>query len=346
MLVKEAKAVAHQWVQEEGSKLPGFVGAFYHGSTNWLPADVILPATSDLDIMLVFEDEVPAAKLGKFRYRDVLLEVSYLPQAQVQSPEQVLGNYHLAGSFRQPGIIADPSGRLTELQAAVAAAYANRRWVDQRGQHARNNGLQYLHQLHAAEIFHDQVMSWLFAAGATTHILLVAGLKNPTVRQRYGAVRELLAAYQRSGFYPTLLDLLGCAQMIQRRATAHLVALSAAFDAATAVIQSPFFFAADITQNARPVAIDGSRKLIERGDHREAIFWMVATYSRCQQVFYQDAPVAMQEHFNSGYRQLLGDLGIASTADLYARGEQIKASLPHVWTVAEAIIAANPEISD
>ena len=127
MLVKEAKAVAHQWVQEEGSKLPGFVGAFYHGSINWLPADVILPATSDLDIMLVFEDEVPAAKLGKFRYRDVLLEVSYLPQAQVQSPEQVLGNYHLAGSFRQPGIIADPSGRLTELQAAVAAAYANRR---------------------------------------------------------------------------------------------------------------------------------------------------------------------------------------------------------------------------
>ena len=118
--IKEAKDVARRWVREEASGAPGFVGAFFHGSTNWLPDDALLPATSDLDVMVVLDDPNPPVKPGKFRYQDVLLEVSYLPSAHVRSPEIVLGRYQLAGSFRTPGIILDPSGRLTALQAAVA----------------------------------------------------------------------------------------------------------------------------------------------------------------------------------------------------------------------------------
>ena len=33
-----------------------------------------------------------------------------------------------------------------------------------------------------------QVLAWLFACGVTCHVLLVAGLRNPTVRTRYVAV--------------------------------------------------------------------------------------------------------------------------------------------------------------
>jgi hypothetical protein len=100
----------------------------------------------------------------------------------------------------------------------------------------------------------------------------------------------------------------------------------------------------DLTDAARPIAIDGSRDLIARGDHREAIFWMVATYSRCEKVLYQDAPPEMQARFTPGYRRLLGDLGITTFADFERRGEQVKEFLPQVWGVAEAIMAANPEI--
>ena len=35
-----------------------------------------------------------------------------------------------------------------------------------------------------------------------------------------------------------------------------------------------------ITPAARPIAIDGSRELIEAGAHREAVFWIVATFAR------------------------------------------------------------------
>jgi hypothetical protein len=345
MLIKDAKAVAREWVSAEASKAPGFYGAFFHGSSNWLPDNAALPATSDLDVMVVLADPIPPVKLGKFIYRDVLLEVSYLPREQLQSPERILGDYHLAGSFRTPSVIADPSGQLTTLQAAVSKDYAKRRWVLKRCEHARDKVL-HGYQLNELDPFHDQVVTWLFPAGITTHVLLVAGLKNPTVRRRYVAVHQLLVDYGHMDFYATLLELLGCAQLSRTRVEQHLVALADVFDVAKTVIKTPFFFASDISDVARPIAIDGSRELIARGQHREAIFWMVATYSRCQKVLATDAPVELQERFRPGYQQLLGDLGITSFADLQQRIEQVKALLPRVWEVAQAILAANPAIEN
>ncbi len=108
------------------------------------------------------------------------------------------------------------------------------------------------------------------------------------------------------------------------------------------MVQSPFFFASDISDVARPIAIDGSRHLIEAGYPREVIFWMVATYLRCQKILY--APPEMQAQFLPAYQALLADLGIHSPGDLQQRGEQLKESLSQVWEMAEFLIAENPEI--
>lgn len=346
MLIKDAKAIAHQWVMEKATQLPGFYGAFYHGSSNWLAEDAILPATSDLDVMVVLADPNPPEKLGKLIYRDVMLEISYLASDQLQSAEQVLGQYHLAGSFQRPGIIADPSGRLTQLQQAVSREYARRKWVYRRCTDARDKVLRTLQSLDESAPFHDQVTTWLFATGVTTHVLLVAGLKNPTVRKRYVAVRELLMEYGHLDFYEPLLELLGCAQMSRERVEVHLAALSEVFDYTKTVIKTPFFFAADISDLARPVAIDGSQELIEQGLHREAIFWIVATYARCLKVLYHDASVEHQARFEPDFRRLVGDLGIRSFADLQRRSEETRAFLPQVWAMAEEILTENPGIED
>jgi hypothetical protein len=345
MTVGQAKEIARRWVTEEAGRIPGFCGAFFHGSTNWLPDDAILPAASDVDVMVVLADPNPPNKPGKLVYQDVLLEVSYLPIDQLRSPEAILGQYQIAGSFRTPGIISDPSGCLANLQAAVARDYAKRRWVRKRCEHARDRVLND-YRLNEADPFHDQVNAWLFPTGITTHVLLVAGLKNPTVRRRYLAARELLAEYGHLEFYISLLAMLGCAAIARTRVEHHLAALTGAFDAAKAVVKTPFSFASDISDVARPIAIDGSRELIEQGYHREAIFWMVATYSRCQKVLYHDAPLATQEKFSPGYRELLGDFGVTSLADLQQRKDQLREFLPRVWEVAEAIMAANPEIEE
>ena len=66
------------------------------------------------------------------------------------------------------------------------------------------------------------------------------------------------------------------------------------------------------------------------------------TYSRCRKVLAADATAAMQQKFEGGYRDLLEDLGIGCFADLQRRGEHVKALLPVLWEMAEAIIAASP----
>lgn len=346
MIVKQAKDVARQWVSEEASRTPGFRGAFHAGSTNWLPDDAELPATSDLDLWVVLSDPDRPRKPGKFIYRDLILDVSYVGSDRLRSPERILADYRMAGSFRSPSVLSDPSGQLTELQQAVSMDFAKRAWVYKRCEDARNNVLRYVRSLDESAPLHDQVTAWLFGTGVTTHVLLVAGLKNPTVRRRYVAAEELLAEYGHPEFYGTLLEMMGCAEMSRIRAERHLAALTDVFDAAKTVIRTPFFFASDISDAARLIAIDGTRELIERGHHRAAIFWIVATYSRCQKVLYHDAPADMRDRFSPGFRELLGDLGIGSFADLQRRSEQVETFLPRVWQVAEAILAANEGIED
>jgi len=112
------------------------------------------------------------------------------------------------------------------------------------------------------------VIACLFAAGITTNVLLVAGLRNPTVRARYMAVRELLAEYSRLEFHDSLLELLGCARISRGRVDEHLTALRHNFDAAKEAIKTQFAFASDISDIARPSAIDASLELIERGYHK------------------------------------------------------------------------------
>ena len=134
--------------------------------------------------------------------------------------------------------------------------------------------------------------------------------------------------------------------MSRARAQQQLAALTEAFDAAKTVIHPPFFFTSDISDIARPISIGGGEELIARGNHGQAIFWMGAAYSRCQKVFHHDAPPELRERYDHGYRELLGDLGIASFLDLCRRFAEVETFLPQVWDVAEVIMAGNPEIDD
>lgn len=346
MTAGQARDIARQWVLAEGAGTPGCRGAYFAGSANWLADDAPLPAASDLDVNLVVEGAAAEWGRAKFLYRGLLLEVTYLAADLLRSPESVLGHYHLAGGLSTESVILDPSGQLTALQAAVSRHYARRRWVRRRCEHARTRVLEQLDGLRSSDPLSRQVMAWLFGAGVTTHVLLVAGLRNPTVRRRYAATRELLTDYGRLDYYEPLLALLGCAGMARERVEEHLTALAGAFDAAAAAIRSPFPFATDVCTLARPTAIDGSRELIEQGQHREAIFWVAVTYTRCMQVLEADAPADVSERHGAGYRRLLADLGAGSPAAVRERAERTREHLPRVWALAEAIMAANPAIED
>lgn len=343
MRVGVARRVARDWVTENVRNEDWFRGAYFSGSTVEMPDEAELPTGSDVDIMVVTGATDPPPKLGKFLFRDVLLEVTYLSWHELTSKEAVFTNYHLANAFRLNTIIFDPTGYLHELQSEVSSCFTHYEWVRRRCENARQKAMRGIQSLDATAPWHDQVNGWLFPTGITTHVLLVAALRNPTVRLRYLAVREVLKKYDHSYLYPELLQLLGCADMTSQRALEHLGELAHTFDAAAQVARTEFPFSSDITPIARPIAIDAAQELIKEGNHREAVFWMMATFARCHKILAADA---RELHVNRlpFFTAMVRDLGITSFDDLVERGEQVLCFLPRLWGVAEAIMEANPDI--
>ncbi|APU15820.1 MULTISPECIES: hypothetical protein [Actinoalloteichus] len=339
MRVAEARAAAVDWVRRRARGEAGFVGAYFSGSTIGLPGDAELSPTSDVDVVVVTSGPVPPVGLGKFRHQGALLEITHLSRELFATAEQVLSSYHLAGGLRADTIIADPSGMLRRLHQEVARDFAEPKWVRRRCADALRRIESGLRVVDAAAPWHQQVTSWLFPTGVTTHVLLVAALRNPTVRLRYPAVRAVLTEHGLADRYPELLTLLGARELTAARVTEHLAALATTFDAAAQVSGTPFFFRGDITAEARPIAVDGSRDLIAAGLHREAFFWIVATFARCHAVFAADAPALGAMH-EPAFRAAVADLGIASTSDLRRRADDVRRFLPRLVETAEIVLRA------
>lgn len=342
LTIGQARSAAGAWVRDIAGSQPGFAGAFLHGSSLASPDAALVPPTSDLDLVVAV-DGAWAGPAGKLVHRGALLDVSTLPLSRFASAESVLSDYRLAGSFWGNGIVADPTGQLANVHAVVGPAFSRIQWVSRRIEDAKANVAHHLEAVASNETAPARVTGWLFGAGVTTHMLLVAGLENPTVRRRYETARDLLADYGADEVHEELLALLGCQAMRAADVERHLNALEAAFDAARAVIRSPFFFAADISRLGRPIAIDGSREMIARGSHREAVFWIAATFLRCLSIVEVDAP-ELSARVASDAWALLGDLGLHAPDDLPARADQVRAFLPRVDAIARAIAAANPRV--
>lgn len=343
--VGTAREAGIDWVMQHASQQVWFRGAYFIGSTVGLPEDSELAQGSDIDVAVVTSEAAPPPKPGTVLHKGALLEISLRPWRQLSSINEVMRSYHLAAGLRVNTIIADPMGDLRILQQNVARHFSEEVWVRRRCQDARQSVENWLKRINGSEPWHDQVTAWLFGTGVTTHVLLVAALRNPTIRLRYLAAREVLEEYGRIALYPDLLQLLGCAELTADRVTNHLATLARTFDAAAAVAKSQFFFSSDITPAARSISIDGMRGLIRAGNHREAVFWIVATFARCHKILAADAPPSAQREFAPGFDDVLADLGIFSTDDLITRAESVMQFLPELSENAEGIIAANPGVT-
>jgi hypothetical protein len=87
-------------------------------------------------------------------------------------------------------------------------------------------------------------------------------------------------------------------------------------------------------------------ELIERGYHREAMFWVGVTHSRCQKILSSDAPGRLNRSLKDTYQALLGDLGLSTFSETRRRCAEIERSLPRVSDLVERIIAANGEVEN
>ncbi|GIG64349.1 hypothetical protein [Phytomonospora endophytica] len=337
MRIEDARAAASDWLAANAGTIDGFAGAYLSGSAAYLDAGASLGTGSDVDVMVVVDGDLPEHKLGKFTHDGVLLEVTWLPSADFADAATVLASYHLAHAFSRDGILADPSGRLTRLRDLVAARFASPESVRARRDSAATAVARGIGAVDVGAPLADRLMPWMFPTGVTCHVLLVAALRNPTVRLRYLAARETLAAHGMRDRYEELLAQLGADSLTAARVAEHVDALAVTFDAAASVSRTPFPFSSDISAAARPIAIDASRELVARGDHREAVFWIAATFARCHQILAADAP---EHHLRRlpAFEALAEDLGVPDGPALAARIARTQAYLPEVAEMSEKII--------
>lgn len=344
MLVKEAKEIARQWIMEEADRVEDFHGAYFAGSTNWMPDDATLPPTSDVDVKIVINNSELPHSYGKAPFKGILIEASYISSNAFQSPETILGTYHAARHFTTPNIILDPTGQLLKIQETVARDFAKREWVTKRCQHA----LEWLKTRLAWDTSNDpwpqQVFWWLYPILIVPHIVLVADLQNPTVGRAFIASRAVLEKYGHLPLHEWLLRLVGSANFSQEQVEAHLAALAQLFDVAKTFVSTPFFGSSNIKDDARAIVLNDRQ--IRDGYYREEMYWLTAHVSWCQYVLYNDAHPEIQQKFAPMYQQLLSDLGIHTFSDIQQRNEELRAILPRVWEVAEDIMARNPQIQD
>ncbi|WP_054705594.1 hypothetical protein [Bacillus sp. JCM 19041] len=344
MIVHDALKIAREWVNNFACKETWFKGAYFSGSSIKREATSELPPHSDIDIMIVSSENAPSLKLGKFLYKDVLLEVSYLPVSLFSSAEAILGHYHLAYSFQQTEIISDPNHELRPLQQLVSRDFYQYQWVHKRCLDAKEKAENGLKNIPKDAPYHEQVMSWLFPTGVTTHMYLTAALQNPTVRLRYYAVKKVLMEYNKASLYEQLLQQLGCRNLSAEKVTHHLKELAITFDLTSQVAKTPFFFSSDLSKSARPISIDGSKSLINKGFHRESVFWLIATFCRCHIILNVDAPKLHEERFYA-FEAVLSDLGIHSSIDLYSRAKATLLEMPNMWSDVLTILQQNPAIT-
>ncbi|MCA1223029.1 hypothetical protein [Streptomyces sp. 8L] len=339
MRADEARAAAQDWVRSVGRGHDGYLGAYVAGSTVALRAEEEVPLGSDVDIMLVTDRPARGFKPGKIRHLGVLFDVTPVALDTIAPAERALAVYHLAAGLSRDSVLDDPTGGLRALQRAVEAEFAAPERVRQRCGAVRRRIEEGLRAPDPAAPWPVRVTGWLFPTCVTAHLPLVAGLRNPTVRLRHLRARELFARTGLAAHYPYLIGQLDPAGLARERVMLHVERLAALFDATAAVARTPFPFSSDITPAARPVAVDASRELVRRGDHREALFWLVATFARCHTLLHADAP-ALEAAFAPAFGELLGDLGIADDADLAERARSTLAYLPELSRTAERVRAA------
>lgn len=138
-------------------------------------------------------------------------------------------------------------------------------------------------------------------------------------------------------YYERLLALSGFGTVSQEAARALLEEMATAFDAAARLGRTHFFFSSDISPASRPAAVSDIGALIDRGLHREVLFWIVCTWARSMKILRTDAPEEY-EGLLPGFQRTLAAVGRDTDPKIAAAAEAMLAYLPELRRITDEIM--------
>ena len=356
---REARLAAEAWMREEAGRHPELVGAILAGSTRARDPEEPHPPSSDVDLFIYVDAEVPSEILephGRFAprklaFRGVVLEPSFHEARRIADPEAVLGDMHLAPVFTEPRILLDPYGRLAALAAAVKPEVLRRRHAQRRLAQALGSATPTGPPASIPDIPALRAPCWRnaghgFGVMRCAFATLVAGLRYPTIRRSFVVAREVLRAAGREDLADELLRLLGSFALSRAEVETLAAEAERTYDVAVEVRRTPVVMDWNVSRDARELERAAVRELIDAGHHREALFQLLLVRTVAQGIIENDGGEEARASSRIGYRRLLAALGIDGDEPLHARGQALRAFMPALREGCEALLARAPGLLD
>ncbi len=356
---REARLAAEVWTREAAGRHPESVGAILAGSTRTRGPEEPHPPSSDVDLFIFVDAEVPSEILDphgrfaprKLAFRGVVLEPSFHEARPLADPEAVLGDMNLAPLFTEPHLLLDPYGRLAALAAAVKPEVLRRRHAQRRLAQALGPPTPRAPPASMQDIPALRAPCWRNAGHAfgvmrCAAATLVAGLRHPTTRRSLVIAREVLLTAGREDLADDLLRLLGSFAL--SRAEVETLATEAewTYDVAVAVRRTPVVMDWNVSRDARELERAAVRELIDAGHHREALLHLLLLRTEVQGIIENDGGEQARASSRIGYQRLLAGLGIDGDEAFRARGQALRAFMPALRESCEALLAQAPGLLD
>lgn len=346
-------------MREEAGRHPELVGAVLAGSTRTRGPEEPHPPSSDVDLFLFVDAEVPSEILephGRFAprklaFRGVVLEPSFHEARRIADPEVVLGDMQFAPLFNEPCILLDPHGRLAALTAAVGPEFLRRRHAQRRLGQALGPATPSASPAAIREVPALCASCWrnaglAFGVAHCAVAVLVASLRHPTGRRSLVLAREVLREAGREDVADELLRLLGSFTLTRTEVETLATEAERTYDVAVDVRATPVVMDWNVSRDARELERSAVRELIEAGHHREALFQLLLVRTAVQGIIENDGSEDARVSSRIGYRGLLAALGIDGDEPFHTRGQELRAFMPALRACCEELLTHAPGLKD
>lgn len=338
MLVSEAKIIAHEWAQAYLATFPRAVGALFAGSINDKPDEAEWTDGSDVD-MYFYQSGETTPRPPKLPYRGLILEPSHHSAEQLTNSEKILGDAHQAPHIARGKIISDPTGILRQTMVTVAADFSKFVWIQKRMDWAFNNATSKLTSCLNAK---DDGKIWSLCSYTLgirniAALAAIASMRNPTFRRCLVVSRDVLTPHGYGPLHEEVLNILGSHNATPVLVQAQLLPMLEIFRRAVIVTRKPFFFQFELDASAEPIFHQGTQEMIDGGDHREAMLFILFVYSFCGQAIENDGSEADKILFQKYLQNTTGLVGGQTLSDIQDRSRRALALLPEIKKTCEEI---------
>ena len=277
MNVAQVIDVVREWLNEYGRQTDGFCGAHLMGGITSMPLDAPFPGYRDVDLNIVVRG-LEGRVIQDVAYKGLIIECGRYGSAEYSSAEAILASPELGPNLVADSILADPSGMLADLRAAILPRYAEPKWISARCAFQRKEAIAHLTALTQTTVVPEIFGNLLLYATGRAGMIAVAQLKNPTNRRALALLRDLLHEQDRLDLHERLLGVLGFDQLTLPTVNSLSQDALSAFDQAVLVRRSPTHLGWKLQPYIRPYFEQGAHEMIGAGLHREAMIWIAACH--------------------------------------------------------------------